>query len=59
MQFDVIIGNPPYQLDDWRLRNQRRTDLQACSSIKPSSSNRDYLTMVIPASLVRRGQGTG
>ena len=57
MQFDVIIGNPPYQLADggrWHERDSRST---SCSWSRRRSSSRAILAMVIPSRWFAGGKG--
>ena len=58
MQFDVIIGNPPYQLDDGWLRHQRAPHLPAVRRAG-EGARPALLCMVIPCPLVRWRQGAG
>ena len=57
MQFDVIIGNPPYQLDDGGFGTQRSARSTSSSSSRRRSSNPRLLVMVIPARWFAGGKG--
>ena len=58
MQFDVIIGNPPYQLGNgWWDGRQSHPDLPARSSSRRRSSTRASC-MVIPSRWFAGGQGS-
>ena len=56
MQFDVIIGNPPYQLDDGGFGTSARRSTSSSSS-RQRRSSRGFLTMVIPARWFAGGKG--
>ena len=60
MQFDVIIGNPPYQLgQSGGDADERRARSTRCSSSRPRRLNPRFLVDGHPVALVRRRQGPG
>ena len=54
MQFDVIVGNPPYQLDDGGFGTSAAPDLLNYSWSKRRSLSLAILSMIIPSPLVCR-----
>ena len=59
MQFDVIIGNPPYQLDDGGYGDERCADLPPVRRAGDRRSSRATCRMVIPSRWLAGGQGAG
>ena len=57
MQFDVIIGNPPYQLDDGGYGTSARPDLPAVRGASARRSTRATLVMVTPSRWLAGGMG--
>ena len=57
MQFDVIIGNPPYQLDDGGYGNERGADLPPLRGAGKEARTRAICRMVIPARWFAGGKG--
>ena len=57
MQFDVIIGNPPYQLDDGGGGTSATSDLPDVRGAGDRSSIRASLSMVTPSRWMAGGKG--